>query len=97
MNDDNRPIGAAAERPSPQASEHMVPPVGTQLRARRAAAWRCCPLEDGHRDPLDRGVSSETPATYGLTRAERAAESARLLALGWYPAEVQVRLDLEAA
>jgi hypothetical protein len=80
-----------------KGSADMVPPVGTQLRARRAAAWRCCPLDDGRRDPLDLDPTRPTAATYALTRAERAAESARLLELGWFPAEVHVRLDLEAA
>jgi hypothetical protein len=53
-------------------------------------------MDCGRRDPLEQVSLTSTPATYALTKAERAAESARLLALGWFPAEVHVRLDMAA-
>jgi hypothetical protein len=84
-----------------------IPPVAVEIRRRRLASWRCMPLEDGRRDPLDRplpglrhqGVvnTSVSPSCFGLTAAELVAEAARLRRLGWSHGEIRYRLDLRGA
>lgn len=72
-------------------------PTPQQARRRRAAAYRCAPLDHGHRDPLDQFATPAGPSSYGLTRAELLRELRRCAANGWSPAELRARFTLEGA
>jgi hypothetical protein len=76
-----------AGRPEPREdSGAAVEGVALQLRRRRAASWRCEPLADGRRDPIDpmptdREVLRDvwrTLARHGLLTAAMRAELSRL-------------------
>jgi hypothetical protein len=69
-----------ADRQQPIASEGAAVVAG--LRRRRAASWRCVPLPDGGRDPLDPAPSGRPTARE--REAWRAAE-AHLRTVGYVP------------
>lgn len=76
----------------PRATDDSVP---QQIRRRRAAALRCPPLDDGHRDPMDRLARIDKPSTYGMTESQlRAYANHLVLNEGWSPWEVRQRLAI---
>ncbi|MEV5124295.1 hypothetical protein AB0K49_16120 [Streptomyces decoyicus] len=76
----------------------MTPPeIPAGLRARRRAAGRLPPLPCGHRDPLLCLAASPGPSTYGLTRAQLAAEVARCRVQGWSAVDLAARFGTRQA
>ncbi|MFI1449069.1 hypothetical protein [Streptomyces virginiae] len=69
--------------------------VPQQLRRRREAAYRCPPLDCGHRDPLDCAATATGPSTYGLSDDELRAHANQLIRWGWSVDEVLARLDVQ--
>lgn len=81
----------------PPGSATLAPAdaIALQLRRRRAAAYRCPPMDCGHRDPLDCVASPAGPSTFGLTDNELRAHANQLIRLGWSLEEVLTRLAVQ--
>ncbi|MGH4021748.1 MAG: hypothetical protein ACRDT0_21445 [Pseudonocardiaceae bacterium] len=85
-----------AQHPAPQISHRhgtdhpdRTPPDGVAvvagMRRRRAASWRCLPLPDGRRDPLDPRCATDDRRPTARELAAWAAATAHLRALGHEP------------
>jgi hypothetical protein len=84
----------------PTADTTTTVSVADDLRRRRAASWRCEPLEDGtgRRDPLDPvRICTSRPSTFGMDPAGVRAEAERCWDSGWLAWEIRYRFDLQAA
>ncbi len=76
---------------------YTVAPTSTpaQIRLRRHAAARTCPLKSGVRDPLlEQPDRDREPCTFGLTPRELAVEASRLASNGWAQWEIELTLLL---
>jgi hypothetical protein len=75
--------------------------VPVQLRHRRATAWRCPPLADGRRDPIDPqrvNALTSSPSTFSLSPDELRRHANDLVqTYGWSVQEVLAVLDIEPA
>jgi hypothetical protein len=65
--------------------------LGAELGRRRAAAWRCPPLDSGLSDPLDRVADRRAPCDFALTPRELLGEVERCRAAGWARWELGAR------
>lgn len=67
--------------------------LAASLVRRRAASFRCPPLADGRRDPLDPPSQAEVATSQtGLDLRELLSEAKRLQRMGWSSWEIRDRL-----